>query len=78
MVAIFVAATVVTLMQLYRTRERRLLALAALFVCLALAHSREDWDPWRKRFHLLAGGAGLVLLVTLSRRPVEPPPPAER
>jgi hypothetical protein len=76
MVALFVAATVVTLMQLYRTRERRLLALAALFVCLALAHSREDWDPWKQRFHLLAGGAGLVLLVMLSRQPPQPPRPS--
>jgi len=78
MVAVFVAATVVTLMQLFRTKQRRLLALAALFVCLALAHSREDWDPWKKRFHLLAGGAGLVLLVTLSRHPPESPRPPAR
>ncbi len=68
MVALFVAAAVVTLMQLFRTRERRLLPLATLFALLALAHSREDWDLWKQRYHLAAGAAGLVLLVMLSPR----------
>ena len=68
MVGFFVAATVVTLIQLLRVRERRLLPLLALFVLLALAHSREWWDPWGRRFHLAAGGAGLALLAALSPR----------
>ena len=66
MVALFVAATVVTLIQLFHTRERRLIPLATLFVFLALAHSREHWDAWQDRFSLGALGAGLVLLVGLS------------
>jgi hypothetical protein len=66
MVAFFVAATFVTLLQFVRLREARLLPLLALFACLALAHSRDDWYAAR-RLHLAAGGAGLVLLAMLSR-----------
>ena len=66
MIAFFVAATVVTLVQFVRVRERRLLALMSLFALLALGHSRGEWDPWGRAFHLAAGGAGLVLLVLLS------------
>ena len=61
----FVAATVVTLMQFVRVREKRLLPLLALFACLAVAHSRDDWfaaRPW----HIAAGLAGLALLVILT------------
>jgi hypothetical protein len=68
MVGFFVAATVVTLVQYVRVRERRLLPLLALFVLLALAHSREPSDPWGRRFHLAAGTAGLALLALLSPR----------
>jgi hypothetical protein len=68
MVGFFVAATVVTLLQYLRIRERRLLPLLALFVLLALGHSREAWDPWGRRFHMAAGTAGLVLLAVLSPR----------
>jgi hypothetical protein len=63
-----VAATVVTLLQWLRVRERRLLPLLALFALLAVAHSRGDWyaaRPW----HIAAGAAGLVLLAMLSPRP---------
>jgi hypothetical protein len=61
----FVAATVVTLLQFVRLREKRLLPLLALFTCLAVAHSRGDWfaaRPW----HIAAGLAGLALLVVLT------------
>jgi hypothetical protein len=61
----FVAATVVCLIQLVRTRAWTLLPLLALFACLAVAHSRDDWfaaRPW----HYAAGAAGLVLLVALT------------
>ena len=68
MVAFYVAATVVTLLQFLRVKERRLLVLLALFAALAAAESREWWDPWRVVFQLLAGGAGLALLVMLSPR----------
>jgi len=69
MVGFFVAAIVVTLVQLLRLHDRRLLALLAAFVLLALAHSRQPGDPWGRRFHLAAGTAGLGLLVLLSPRP---------
>ena len=69
MVGFFVAATVATLVQYLRLREPRLLPLLALFVLLALAHSRQGGDPWGRRFHLAAGTSGLVLLVLLSPRP---------
>jgi len=69
MVGFFVAATVVTLVQLVRLHDRRLLALLAVFALLALAHSRQPGDPWGRRFHLAAGTAGLGLLVLLSPRP---------
>ena len=35
-------------MQLLRTRDRRVLPLLALFLCLAEAHSRNWDDPWRR------------------------------
>ena len=69
MVGFFVAATVVTLVQFHRLHDRRLLALVALFLLLALAHSRQAGDPWGRRYHLAAGTAGLALLVLLSPRP---------
>jgi hypothetical protein len=65
-VGFFVAATVVALMQLLRTRDWRALPLLLLFLCLAQAHSRDWRDPWRDRFHFLAGGCGLALLFVLS------------
>jgi hypothetical protein len=68
MVGFFVAATLVTVIQYFRLRERRLLPLLALFVLLALAHSRAAGDPWGGRFHLAAGTAGLALLAMLSPR----------
>jgi hypothetical protein len=72
MVGLFVAATVVTLIQYLRHRERRMLPLLALFVLQAAAHSRPAGDPWGGRLHLAAGTAGLTLLVMLSpRRPPE-------
>jgi hypothetical protein len=67
-VGFFVAATVVTALQFLRVKDRRLLLLVALFVCLAEAHSLEWWDPWRDRFHFAAGFAGLGLLVALAPR----------
>ena len=66
MTGFFIAATVVALMQLVRTRDRRVLGLLALFVCLALAHSRRWDDPWKDRFHYAAGASGLALLFVLA------------
>jgi len=72
-VGLFVAATVVALLQYLRVRERRLLPLLALFAFQAQALSREWWDVWRDVYQASACGAGLVLLVLLSPR--HPPPP---
>lgn len=65
--AFYVAATVVTLIQWLRLRDRRILALLVMFALLAIGHSRDDWfaaRPW----HLAGGAAGLGLLYLLSPR----------
>jgi hypothetical protein len=67
-VGFFIAASVVTMLAFLRVKDRRLLLLLALFVCLARAHSLEWWDPWKDRFHFAAGFAGLGLLFVLSPR----------
>lgn len=63
----FVAATVVTLLQFIRLRDKRIVPLMALFACLAAAHAQADWQVGRI-FHFAAGFAGLVLLLVLSPR----------
>jgi hypothetical protein len=68
LVAFFVAATVVTLLQFLRLRDRRFLPLLALFVLLALGHFRGEWDGWGRAFHFGAGIAGLAMLVMISPR----------
>ena len=65
--AFYIAATVVTLVQFLRLRDRRILALLVMFALLAIGHSRDDWfaaRPW----HLAGGAAGLGLLYLLSPR----------
>jgi hypothetical protein len=71
-VAFFVAATVVTLLQFIRVRERRLLPLMGLFALAALGHGLDD-SGWAAPFHMLAGAAGLALVVMLTPR--QPPHP---
>ncbi|HEX9188826.1 MAG TPA: hypothetical protein VGB87_17220 [Vicinamibacteria bacterium] len=74
------AATVVTLLQFVRVRDRRLLLLAAMFAFQAQALAREWYDFWRDVFQAGVCAAGLGLLLALSPRsprPVPPPPPAE-
>ena len=66
--AFFVAATVVTALQFARLRERKLLPLLALFALTAAAHSAGTHEVARW-LHLLAGVAGLVLMLMLSPRP---------
>ena len=75
MVGGFVAATVVTLLQYLRLRDRRLLLLAALFAFQAQALSREWYDFWRDVFQSGVCAAGLGLLLALSPRHPHPPPP---
>jgi hypothetical protein len=71
----FVAATVVTLLQFLRLRDRRLLLLAAMFAFQAQALSREWYDFWRDVFQSGVCAAGLGLLLTLSSRHPPPAPP---
>jgi hypothetical protein len=74
----FVAATVVTLLQFLRVRDRRLLLLAAMFAFQAQALAREWYDVWRDVFQSGVCAAGLGLLLALSPRhahPVAPPTP---
>lgn len=70
LVALFVAATVVTLLQFLRLRDRRFLPLLALFALLALGHFRGEGDGWGRVFHFGAGIAGLAVLVMISPRHV--------
>ena len=76
MVGLFVAATVVTLLQFVRHRDRRLLFLAAMFAFQAQALSREWYDVWRDVFQVGVCAAGLALLVLLSPRHSSATPPA--
>ena len=70
MVGGFIGATVVTLLQFLRLRDRRLLLLAAMFACQAQALAREWYDIWRDAFQAGVCAAGLCLLLALSwRRP---------
>jgi len=75
----FVAATVVTLIQFLRLRDRRLLLLAAMFAFQAQALSREWYDFWRDVFETGVCAAGLGLLLALSPRHTPPAgsPPSE-
>ena len=65
----------VTLVQLVRVREPKLLPILAVFLCLGLAHTYEYWEAWFERFHLLAGAATLVLVFLVSPRHHERPAP---
>jgi len=66
-VAFFIAATVVTLLQYVRMRERRLLPLLVLFALTAAGHGAQD-ASWVKALHLAAGTAGLALVLMFSPR----------
>jgi hypothetical protein len=68
-VAFYVAATVVGLLQFVRQRDRRLLPLVGVFALSAAAHAQSDWFVAR-RLHFAVGLCGLLLLGLLSwRRP---------
>jgi hypothetical protein len=64
----FVAATVVSLLQFMRLRDKRFLLLAALFACQAQALGREWWDGWKDVYQAGACAAGLGLVLALSPR----------
>ena len=73
MVGAFVAATVVTLLQFVRVRDRRLLLVAAMFACQSQALAREWYDVWRDIFQSGMCAAGLALVLALSPRTAQPP-----
>jgi hypothetical protein len=64
----FVAATVVSLLQFARLRDKRFLLLAALFACQSQALAREWWDVWRDVYQSAVCAAGLGLVLSLSPR----------
>jgi hypothetical protein len=70
----------VTLIQYLRVRDRRLLALLALFAFQALALWTEWWDFKKEVYQTGACAAGLVLLLMISLRhhapAAAPNPPA--
>jgi hypothetical protein len=68
MVGGFVAATIVTLVQFLRVRDRRLLLLAAMFAFQSQALAREWYDVWRDVSQAGVCAAGLALLLALSPR----------
>jgi hypothetical protein len=72
----FVAATIVTLIQFLRLRDRRLLLLAAMFAFQAQALSREWYDFWKDVFETSVCAAGLGLLLALSPRHTPPAVPS--
>ena len=81
MIGAYVASMVVTLIQYLRLRDRRLLALLALFAFQALALTREWWDYKKEVFQTASCAAGLALLLMLTLRRPAPaasaPPPSD-
>lgn len=72
MVGFYVAAALVTLAQLARVRDRRLLLLLALFLLQAGARAYEEVRPLGWVCDLLSGCAGLALVWSIvgpHRRP---------
>jgi hypothetical protein len=81
LVGAYVAATVVTLVQYLRFRDRRLLVLVFLFAFQAQALAREWYDYRKDVFQSGACALGLLLVLMLSPRhprPVPPPAPPAR
>ena len=76
MVGGFIAATVVSLLQYLRVRDRRLLLLAAMFAFQSQALAREWYDVWRDVFQAAVCAAGLGLLLALSPRHVRAASPS--
>ena len=68
MIAVYVAAAVVALVQYFRLRDRWLLPMAFLLALEAAAHFRGEWDPWGRLFHVGAAVAVLALVLALAPR----------
>jgi hypothetical protein len=84
MVGAYVAATIVTLVQWLRLKDRRLLVLMFLFACQAQALARDWFDFWKDVFQTGACASALLLVLILSPRlpagakpaPLAPPAPS--
>jgi hypothetical protein len=68
LVAFHLAGAGVTLLQFARGRDRRLLPLAILFICLAAGFHLGQWDRLGRLFLYGAGLSGLGLLFSLTPR----------
>jgi hypothetical protein len=68
MLGLYVAATVVTLLQFVRRGERRVLPLLGLFTGLTLARYLGAQSAWATGFEVASIAAGLVLLAMLTPR----------
>jgi hypothetical protein len=68
LVAFHLAAALVTLYQLVRGRDRRLVPLALLFAFLAAGFHLGEWDRLGRLFLYGAGACGLVVLLFLTPR----------
>jgi hypothetical protein len=68
LVAFHLAAAVLAVYQLVRTRERRLVPLLLLFLCEALGHQLGAWDTVGRIFLYGGGACGLWLLLLLTPR----------
>lgn len=66
MEGLFVAGAVITLVQFWRLRDRRLVPLALMLAFLAGAEGREPWEALRRRFQIAALASGLAVLAMLS------------
>lgn len=78
MVGAYVAATLVTLVQFLRTRDRRLLVLTFLFAFQSQALAREWFDFWKDVTQTAACACGLLLVLMLSPRHPRPGPDSSR
>ena len=68
LVAFHLAGAVVTFYRLLRSRERRLLPLLGLFLCLAVGFHFGPWHRIGRPFLYGAGLCGVALLLLLSPR----------
>jgi hypothetical protein len=79
MTGVFVAATMVALLQYFRVRDRRILLLVAMFLLQAVTLSLDWWSVWKtvSQGAVCLAGLALVLLLAPRQVPAAPPPPPE-
>jgi hypothetical protein len=68
MTGFYVAATVVTLLQFVRLRDKRLVPLMLLFAFAAGSRHFDCWGFWAQLLDLVSGTSALALLFALSPR----------